>query len=969
MSDLYGFELVREEDLPDLKSRGFLYRHIKTGAELLSVVNDDDNKVFAITFRTPLTNSNGVAHILEHSVLCGSRKYPLKEPFIELVKGSLNTFLNAMTGSAETYYPVASVNTKDFYNLVDVYLDSVFHPRLTPQTLQQEGWHYEVAGSATPIEYKGIVFNEMKGAYQSPDRVLYDYSERSLFPGHSYGVSSGGDPKKIPELTFERLEWFHQEYYHPSNARIWFWGDDDPTARLRLLDEYLSEFERRAVSSAVLPAEPFPAPRRLIHPFAVGDGDDTARAMMGIAWVLTGRIDFEFDLALEMLRHILTGTAASPLRKALIDSGLVDHVGGSVSELRQRAFTLGLKGIEMGDADEVEALVLSTLTDLADNGIHPNAVEAAVNTVEFALRELNTGGHPRGLTLAFYSLSTWLFDGDPFQPLRFEAPLASIKAAVAAGGYFESMIRDLFINNRHRATNVFVPDPGMAEREAQEERSRLDEVQAGLTPDALDALVEQTHALHLRQQTPDSEEALATLPRLTAADLDPRIKLTPTEVRAVPAGCTVHYHDLFTNGIVYVDLAFDLKAAPQDLIPYLPLFGRALTQVGTESEDFVSLTQRIGRKTGGVHHESLVTSANDTTEAVGRLVIRSKATRPQTPDLISILRDILITLRLDNPDRFRQMVAEERIRLESSVAAGGTGFVARRLGARFTEAGWASEQMAGVSYLNFIRELADRVQSDWPGVLSSFERLKSLLFTRSALTASVTLDAEGYADFEPQLSALAGTLPPGGAPTSVWTAAHDHTPEGLTVPGQVNFVGKAANLKAAGYVPSGTALVANNLLRTTWLWEKVRMEGGAYGGMCVFDHLSGVYSFLSYRDPNLLGTLANFDGAGAYLSRLSLSDAELTRNIIGTISDLDAYQLPDARGHSAFVRALVGETDERRQRRRDEVLNTTVADLRRFGDVLQAAMPTGDVCVVGPPDAIEKANAERPGWLRVTKVL
>ena len=970
MTVIHGFELVREEELPELKSLARQYRHVKTGADLISVINDDENKAFAITFRTPPADSTGVAHILEHSVLCGSRKFPLKEPFIELVKGSLNTFLNAMTGSAETYYPVASLNERDFYNLVDVYLDAVFFPRLTPQVFQQEGWHYELADKADPLIYKGVVFNEMKGAYQSPDTILYDEAERSLFPDHVYGVSSGGEPKNIPNLTFEMLDAFHKKYYHPSNSRIWFWGDDNPDERHRLLDEYLSLFDRREPDSEVPLAPHFTAPKRMTVAYAVGaDTDQAPKAMMSMNWVLADTIDFQFDLSMEMLKHILTGTAASPLRKALIDSGLVEHVGAGVSDIRQRSFRMGMKGLagESTTAD-VEKLVFDTLTALADKGIDPDAIEAALNTVEFGLRELNTGGFPRGLAVAFYSLSTWLFDGDPLKPLHFEKPLQDIKAGIAAGGYFEKMIRTLFLENKHRTTITYLPDPGLAERETEEEKKKLEAYRASLTDADLDRIVAETKYLQELQQTPDSEEALATLPRLTLQDLDPNVKTVPTEKRT-EAGAPTYYHDLFTNGIIYLDLGFDLRVLPQDLLPYLPLFGRSLLQMGTTKEDFVKLTQRIGRKTGGVWHDNLVSSAHGQKEAIGRLFLRSKATPDQAGEQLAILSDIILNGRMDNQERFKQMVTEERVRLDSSLSSSGHAYASRRLSSRFTQAGWVGEQMGGITYVNFIRDLCDRVNSDWASVQAKLEQIQSLLFNKNSLIVNVTLDEGAYKCFEPRLAELIASIPAADVELSTWTPSPEMTPEAYTIPGQVNFVGKAVNLCDFGYQINGSALVVNNLLRTTWLWEKVRVEGGAYGGFCSFDHINGLFSFLSYRDPNLLHTLDNFDGSAAFLKELWLSDAEITRNVIGTISDLDAYQLPDAKGWSAMVRDLIGETDQGRQHRRDQVLGTNLADLRAFGEVLETALPTAQVCIVGAADAVEKANASKPGWLTVKKAL
>jgi hypothetical protein len=432
MPVIHGFELIRQQEIPELKTKASLFRHLKTGAELLSLENDDENKVFGITFRTPPADSTGVAHIMEHSVLCGSRKYPVKEPFVELIKGSLHTFVNAFTYPDKTCYPVASTNLQDFYNLIDVYLDAVFYPRLTPYTLQQEGWHYEIEKLDDPLAFKGVVFNEMKGAYSSPDRVLGEHSQHSIFPDNTYSVESGGHPKHIPDLTFEQFMAFHQTYYHPSNSYIFFYGDDKPEERLRMVDEYLQHFERAKIASEISLQPRFDQPRRFAHRYAAGaEADLGKKGMVTVNWLLTETTDREINLAIKTLAHILVGTPASPLHKALIDSGLGEDVtGGLESELRQMYFSTGLKGIAVADADKVESLIFDTLRKLADGGIDPQTIEASLNTIEFSLRENNTGSFPRGLALMLRALTNWLYGSDPLTPLAFETPLAAIKAHV-----------------------------------------------------------------------------------------------------------------------------------------------------------------------------------------------------------------------------------------------------------------------------------------------------------------------------------------------------------------------------------------------------------------------------------------------------------------------------------------------------------------------------------------------------------
>src|SRR5271167_2434309 len=481
-----GFELLREQTLTELNSTAQFYRHAKTGAELLSLINDDENKVFGITFRTPPRDSTGVAHILEHAVLCGSRKYPIKEPFVELMKGSLNTFLNAMTFPDKTCYPVASQNLRDFYNLIDVYLDAVFYPRLTPNSFQQEGWHYELDAVDGPLVYKGVVFNEMKGSYSSPDHLLNEFSQRSLFPDTVYGLDSGGDPRHIPDLTYAEFKAFHQRYYHPSNARLFFYGDDDPDQRLHLLDSWLRAFDSIAVDSTVTLQKRFSAPQRLTRTFIAGAGDSGAdgKAMATVNW-MTGQIpDAETDLGVGILEHILIGTPASPLRKALVDSGLGEDIAGRGldDQLLQLMLSVGLKGIDPGDAERVETLVLETLRALAEKGIDRMTVEASLNTIEFHLRENNFGSFPRGIAAMLRSLKTWLYDRDPLAPLAFEAPLRSLKTRIAGGEpYFENLIAHNLLDNPHRTTLTLRPDPDHAEREAAAECKRLDAARAAMS--------------------------------------------------------------------------------------------------------------------------------------------------------------------------------------------------------------------------------------------------------------------------------------------------------------------------------------------------------------------------------------------------------------------------------------------------------------------------------------------------------
>ena len=958
MTETHGFELIRDEQITELNTRARLYRHLQTGAELLSLENEDENKVFGITFRTPPPDSTGLPHIMEHSVLCGSRKYPVKEPFVELMKGSLNTYLNASTYPDKTCYPVASQNLQDFYNLVDVYMDAVLFPRITPWTLMQEGWHFELDDPANPLAFKGVVFNEMKGAYSQPDNVLGEEIQHALFPDTIYANDSGGDPAEIPNLTFEQFKAFHETYYHPSNARIFFYGDDDPETRLVLMAEYLNLFEAIPVQSQIGLQQPFGEPRNVEMPYEVAEDKEDAKAFVTVNWLLPELGDSERDLGLDILEYLLIGSPASQLRKALIDSGLGEALTGNGMDPyhRQLSFSVGLKGVAPENAEKVEKLVIDTVADIALNGVDPENVAAALNTIEFSLRENNTGSYPRGLSLMLRSLAYWNYDKDPLAPLRFEKPLQEIKDRLAAGeAYFEHMIEEYLITNGHRITVTLLPDPTLGEKRAAAEQERLEKARAAMQENDLKTVVEQTEELKRRQETPDSPEALMTIPMLDRDDLDREVRRIPIEVQQ--SGETqVLFHDLFTNGILYLDLGFNLRALPQEHIPYVPLFSRALLETGTREESFVQLLQRIGRSTGGIRPMTLTSSVRGKKEPAAWIFLRGKAMTAQTGDLLAILRDVLSGANLENRERFQQMALEAKAGLESRLVGAGHGIVNSRLRARFNPADWASEQMGGVSYLFFLRELVQKIEKDWASVLATLQSIRDTLIRGGNALVNVTVDAAAWQTIQPQVTDFLTALPKGAASLHYWAMPALPAKEGLTIPAQVNYVGKGANLFDLGYTLSGSAFVVNNHLNGAYMWDKVRVQGGAYGGFAVFDSQSGGYTFLSYRDPNLAQTLDAYDRASHYLQTLELDESEVTKSIIGTIGDLDTYLLPDAKGFTSLRWYLLGTTDEERQRLRNEVLDTSMEDFHRFGEVLAKMKDAAAVSVLGSDEAIEKAG-------------
>jgi Zn-dependent M16 (insulinase) family peptidase len=981
MTLAHGFRKLESREIPEIHTQATLWRHEATGAQLLSLVNEDENKVFGVSFRTPPPDGTGVAHILEHSVLCGSRRYPVKEPFVELIKGSLNTFLNAFTYPDKTCYPVASANLADLHNLIDVYLDAVFHPLLPERVLRQEGWRAEPDSGA--LVFKGVVLNEMKGAYSSPDDLLSVTAQRSLFPDTVYGLDSGGDPERIPDLSYQGFIDFHKAYYHPGNAYFFFHGDDPEDARLERINAALEGFGPRDVRSEI-PLQPaFTEPRRVrkgygVEPDAPGAkaGRADKRSMLVVNWMLPEAGDLQANLTLQILEALLIGIPASPLRKALIDSGLGEDIagGGLELELRQMYFSVGLKGVSGGRLNRVEPLVFGALEKLAKDGIPGEVIEAAVNSVEFALRENNTGRYPRGLHLMLRSLTSWLYGGDPFSPLGFETTLRAIKERLAAGEpLFENVIESYLLRNPHRSTVILEPDPALLPAAEAREKERLAELRRQLGEEGVKRLAVEAEELKRVQETPDAPEDLARIPRLKPRDLAPENTRIPCEASSVGASMILA-HDLDTSGIVYLDLAFDLGpllAQRPELAQLVPLFGRCLLDMGTTRRSYVDMNMWIARKTGGVDPLTLGSSmlgARAEAPPVTRFVLRGKATLDNLDALLEILSEMLLEVRLDDRARFKQLALEEKAGMEERAIPAGHQMTASRLMARLSRAGRFNEMCGGPSQLFFLKRLAKTSKAEWPGVLAALETLRGLLVTRASLVANLTVDPAARPRAQARLESFLAGLP--AAPSTVagpkgfgpafrkplWPAPGIPDYEAFVIPAGVNFVGKAVNLYAQGYEPHGAAQVASRILRNGYLWDRVRVQGGAYGAFCLFERLSGNFAFLSYRDPNVKRTLDAFDAAAASLSQLALPGDELEKNVVGAIGDLDAHMLPDAKGYSSLVRWLVGDEDAQRQRLREEILTADPARIRAFGQSLESVAREGRITVVGALASIEDAS-------------
>lgn len=958
------FTLLREEKLSEVGGLAKLWQHKKTKAEIISVINTDENKSFGVAFRTPPKNSTGVAHILEHSVLCGSKKYPVKEPFVELLKSSLQTFLNALTFPDKTCYPVASTNLQDFYNLMDVYLDAVFYPRIDENVLLQEGWHIHAEDMDTSKwNYKGVVYNEMKGVYSSPDSVLGEQSQHAVFPDTLYSLDSGGNPPEILHLTYEEFKDFHTRYYHPSNARFFFWGDDPESTRLEKLAELLKDFDALEIDSAVPLQKRLPYERKIETFYAADEDDDNPKsAHVTVNWLLCESKDAEEMLLLEMLEHILTALPGSPLRKALMDSGLGEDVAGCglETELRQAYYSIGLRSVLPKDADKVELLILDTLANLADEGISQKVIDSAICATEFTLRENNTGNFPRGLSAMFQSLSTWLYDEDPFLPLAWEKPLASIKKRLAGGEkIFENAIKKWLLDNTHRSLVVLLPNAHLAKDRAEQEQATLDKVINALNDKEKQEVVDLSNALSAAQARQDSKEALATIPTLSLHDIPAEGKENPLAV-VQKNSITVLHHEIDTTGILYVRILLPLDHVATEDLPLLSLYCRALTEMGTKHYDFVDLGLEIAAQTGELEAGVALHSNVDEDKPFMHLRISAKVVEEKIDNLYNLLEEILLYPNFADKERFVQMVWEDKARFEQSIIPSGHSLLASYINGMFSKLGYLNEEANGLPYWNFIRRLANTVQDEYAQIEARLNALHASVLTKSQAVLSLTGSAHLIQKGE-KLADLLENFAEKACPPVSRDYAFDKNPKGLLLPAQVNYVGLGTNIREAGYAFHGSVHVITRFLRMGYLWDRVRVQGGAYGAFVRYARNTGTLAFVSYRDPNVENTLQVYKQTAEFLGNLKLTQEELTKAIVGAIGDIDTYLLPSAKGSTALWEYMTGYTKEMRQQVRDEVLQTSLADFHNFAPYLQKAMAASVDVALGGAQVQEyaaKANWE-----------
>lgn len=962
---LHGFEVSAVTPLSEINITLVELRHLKTGARLAHLANDDPNNLFAIGLRTTPADSTGIAHILEHTVLCGSRRYPVRDPFFSMLRRSLNTFMNALTASDWTLYPFSSMNEKDFYNLMGIYLDAVFFPQLSEMNFRQEGHRLEFAdpeNPASPLEFKGVVYNEMKGAMADPSSLIGRRLNRHLFPTTTYHHNSGGDPADILNLTHQALKDFHSSYYHPSNAWFFTYGNLPLDKHLKTIEELaLREFEARAVDSEVPPEERYDRPRRVEETFPLSPDENPARrSMVQTAWLTCDISDGFERTALDLLSLLLLGNPAAPLHKALLDSRLGSNLvpgSGFHDDYRTTLFAAGLQGTNPEHTEAIERLILDTLHEVAEKGFSRERIEGAIHRYEFGHREVTGDSYPYALLLCMRMIGPWMHCGDPVSGLQISAHLERLRKELDAGPFFENLIRRRLLDNPHRVTLTLRPDPQQKEREDQEIAARLDRIRAALTPAQERQIVEQARIL---KQMQEAQEDLSSLPTLELSDIpaeEPQVTALTDDEQGVP----VYWFDQPTNGIGYVVAHLDASQLAPRHWPYLPLFCSLLTQIGAAGLSYLEMAERIEAGTGGIAASTeILDSPSDPQRFQALVQIRGKALARNQNKLFAILRDIFSAPDFSDHERLRTVLGQVRTTLENSIPSSGHSYAARAAAANLTAAARLRETWSGLELVALAKKTAGLDDQALADFAHQMQEIAAQLLRRNSLSCAVVAEQRHFEQVRPELRKFLGELPRGQAPG----------------PQEVTFVAKAAHLGWATSVPvsyvtrvfptapythedSGGLMVLAKLLKAGVLHREIREKGGAYGGMASANPETGLLSLLSYRDPHLVRTLKVYDEAARWAAAGQFSDQDIKEAILAVFAEIDKPLSPGGRGFREFANIRQGLTQEMRQNLRSKILATDRQTLQRLAqDYLIARRAQSAVSVLSEEDLLKKANAE-----------
>ena len=963
LKQLEAYRVVESKTIKELQSEGIVLEHKKTKAKLFLLSNDDDNKVFCIGFRTPPDDDTGLPHILEHSVLCGSDKFPLKDPFVELVKGSLNTFLNAMTYPDKTVYPVASCNEKDFQNLMDVYMDAVLHPNIYQEEkiFRQEGWHYELEEAGQPLIYNGVVYNEMKGAYSSPESLLDRYTQNTLFPDNCYGRDSGGDPAQIPTLTYEKFLDFHRTFYHPSNSYIYLYGDMDMAEKLAWLDEeYLSHYDARPVDSHIPEQKAFaqPVEREIFYSITEEESLEDA-TYLSVNTVVGTDLDPKLYVAFQILEYTLLDAPGAPLKQALIDAGIgKDILGGYESGILQPFFSVIAKDANREQKGEFLAVVKGTLRKLADQGINRKSLLAGMNYYEFKYREADYGSAPKGLMYGLQCLDSWLYDGDPMMHLEYQETFDYLKKAVDEG-YFEQIIRDYLLDNPFEAVITVSPKKNLTAGEEARVAAALAAYKESLSEAQIENLVRGTEALKEYQDTPSAPETLAKIPLLKREDIDKKAEQFYWTEKDVD-GVKVLHHNFFTSGIGYLKVLFMTDAVPQEDLFYVGLLKSVLGSVDTEHYSYSDLTSEIHLNSGGVDF-SVTSFANlqEPEHFTGAFAAGVRVLYDKLDFGFTMLEEILTRSIFTDEKRLNEVIQEVRSGAKMKLEKAGHSTAVSRATSYFSATAYYNELTGGTEYYHFLERIAKNYETEKAQIIEKLKEVSRKLFTRENMLVNYTADDEGYAYLPQAMKKLTESLPEGSKVREPFVFRAGNRNEGLKTSSQVNYVARCGNFRSKGYDYTGALKILQVILSYDYLWLNIRVKGGAYGCMSGFGR-SGEGYLVSYRDPNLAETNQVYEGIVGYLEGFSPDERDMTKYVIGTISNLDAPLTPSIKGSRGLSAYLSGVTEEMMQKERDQVLNATAADIRGLAGIIRAILDTGSFCVVGNDAKIE-ANREMFG--------
>jgi len=950
---MHGFKLFEKRFVKEVNAECYYFEHIKSGARLLKIAADDANKTFSIAFKTTPEDDYGTPHIMEHSVLNGSKNFPVKSPFDILAKGSLNTFLNAMTGSDITIYPVASMNDKDYFNLMHVYLDAVLYPRIydDPRILKQEGWHHELVSKEDEVTYKGVVYNEMKGAFSSPTRKLSYQVYKNLFPNSPYGFSSGGYPKAIPGLTYENFIAFHQKYYHPSNSYIFLYGDADLEKELEFIDsEYLSNFEKSDAVASIPLQQPFAEMKTVVASYPLPEGSETEDQTYLTYSVVAGEgKDRALVYALDVLEDVLINQESAPIRLALQEAGIGREVSAYVDDIKQNVFQIMVQNANPDDAQKFYEMITSTLREVVKNGLDKEAVEGSINRMEFRLREGDDA--QKGLSYNFQALAGWFYADDPFLSLQYEEPLAAVKKALTTP-YLESIIEKYLLDNPHSLLLTLKPEPGLEQKNNEMIVAECAAFKNSLSEEEQDRLVNETQELIAYQQSEDSPEALATIPMLEKSDINPKAEWWQVSEGAIGETPLLHY-DTFSNNVVYVNLYFDMRVLPANLIPYASLLADLLGKLNTENYSFGDLDNALNIHTGGFRaYLNAYLENNNDDKMIPKFIVSSKAMNKKLGKLIELNSEIINKTIYKDKERLKAVLTRRQSRLDASVKQNGFGYARTRLLSYFSNDGLFNELTNGVEYYWFVTDLLESFDDNADEFISRLAKTAELLFTKENLIIGVTCDKSDYDLFSHKAGDFITTLPSTPVTLNDWKLQPQKKNEGLLAASKVQYVIQGWDFKELGYEWSGVMRVLNQALSRDYLQNTVRVQGGAYGGFSSFSPTGQVY-FASYRDPNLKKTLENFAATPDYVRTFEADDSEMTRLIIGAIARMDRPLTPSEKGNQAIRRYFKKTTQQLVQQDRDAVLGCTPEQLQSMANLVIDILGQQTWCVYGNEDKIK----------------